>query len=86
MKITITAQDVTEAIPRDPRRCPVALACRRAGIDVLAVDEMHLHTATEDVELPLEIGGFIRWYDGAPDAGILGLTLPYTFELEVGQS
>ena len=77
MRIEVTATDVQKGVPRDCRRCPVALALRRAfeAVDV-SVGGNSAVIDTHHYMLPETVAEFISRYD------IYGKAEPFEFQLD----
>lgn len=75
-RIEVTASDIAEGRPQDSCKCPIALACIRAGYANPEVDGITVDSLTGSWRLPSEAQAFVDAFDaGRP-------VLPFAFELE----
>ena len=77
MKITVTKKDILEGTRASGKSCPIALACRRAGIDIGNGVGMCFIWADPQIDIPLKVSTFIEKFDdGKP-------VKPFSFHLKV---
>lgn len=63
--IEVTADDIGRGVPVDPCQCPIALAAKRLGLDVVGVDEDGIYVDQFDAAylIPEEAATFIDLFD-----------------------
>lgn len=92
IKIDVTQEDIGKGERGCQSRCPVALACRRAGIKEALVGTgalNYLTTANDAVKihvvpLPQEVKDFVSRFDYMSyRGGVPQLVEPFSFELEL---
>lgn len=80
MRITVTQQDIEQGKRRDEQSCPVALACKRAGLSEPRVDNYYVsYISREDGSfsflLPQQVKNFIIAFDNQKSVQ------PFNFDL-----
>lgn len=63
IKIEVTAEDISAGIPLQPGCCPIALACKRAGIEDPRVGTRRILGAAGFYEMPPEATRFVDVFD-----------------------
>ena len=81
--VQVTPEHIQSGIPKDPRRCPVALAIRAVGLaDPVVGSDLVFIGSDREAELPAKVQAFVFAYDH-------GIILPedaengFSFELTV---
>jgi len=77
VRVEVTAEDIVKGEPKDHCFCPLALACKRAGIRSPVVENYSLESEDGNAALADEACDFVHDFDlGRP-------VKPFSFEVEL---
>ncbi len=75
MKINVTVEHIKRGVPASPRACPVALALRERGFDVMFTGAYALWYNLDVITMPEEVLDFAAAFDAGKPVE------PFSFEL-----
>lgn len=88
MLIKVTQEHIDNGVRQDCMGCPIALACKDAGIKTPWVTETYVASCQfpsgeEKISLPLVAEEFVRNFDNEVEDAVAIKRVPFEFELDV---